>query len=90
MITHRITLPDGTEIEFFASDEALFQEKFGNFEHFKEMQNTDEFRRFTGFSKFFNEILAVFSAPASSSAIAVNVLLPLRPSPIISRNNCHS
>lgn len=46
MITHRITLPDGTEIEFFASDEALFQEKFGNFEHFKEMQNADEFRRF--------------------------------------------
>lgn len=46
MITHRIKLPDGTEIEFFASDEALFQEKFGNFEHINEMQNADEFRRF--------------------------------------------
>lgn len=46
MLTHRIKLPDGTEIEFFASDEALFQEKFGDLEHIDEMQNVDEFRRF--------------------------------------------
>ncbi len=30
MLSHKIRLPDGTEIEFFASDEALFKEKFGN------------------------------------------------------------
>ncbi|HHW7447197.1 TPA: hypothetical protein ACU16Q_001426 [Pasteurella multocida] len=30
MITHMITLPDGTKIEFFASDEELFNKAFSN------------------------------------------------------------
>lgn len=30
MLTHRITLPNGTILECFASDEALLQEKFGH------------------------------------------------------------
>ncbi|OOH88709.1 hypothetical protein BMT54_08380 [Pasteurellaceae bacterium 15-036681] len=29
MITHKVTLPDGTEIEFFATDPQTFSQAFG-------------------------------------------------------------
>ena len=46
MLTHRIRLPDGTEIEFFASDDATFQEQFGNFGPFEQMQSFANFQRY--------------------------------------------
>lgn len=45
-LTHRITLPDGTAIEFFASDDATFQENFGNFEEFRKMPTIQDLTQF--------------------------------------------
>lgn len=68
MLTHKIKLPDGTEIEFFATDEAVFQEKFGELNPLQPMQSIAGFKRYQRLQQQFVEQFTATKHKAKKSS----------------------